>query len=350
MAYIPPNPNGQNTMVNSSPVVIALNQSNVPVTVSNPTTNPETGLAKDLTITNNLGTQADVVATTDTGAFSLLALFKRLLGKFPTLISGKTPVIIDKADSSILVSGQNPVGVAPALNPISISGVDGGGLKRNLLTDINGKIETTLAQPLTDTQLRATALPISGTVSTGLSQGITDTQIRATPLPISGTVSTGLLQGVTDTQLRAIALPISGTITAITNALPAGTNTIGNINELRASTLAVTITAASGVAATLTLPAAGVGLFHYITSLDIVLYSAAARTGNATPNTVTTTNLPGAIAFTFSTAGAIGTSDVRDFIRVTPLRSAVANTATTVVAPIATGGIWRIRATYFTGV
>ena len=122
-----------------------------------------------------------------------------------------------------------------------------------------------------------------------------------------------------------------------------------NPTELRASTLAVTVTAASGTAATLTLPAVA-GLFHYITALDIVLYSAAARTGAAAPTVVTTTNLPGAIAFTFSTAGAIGTTDVQDLIRTTPLKSSVVNTATTIVCPIAAGGIWRITATYFTGV
>ena len=134
-----------------------------------------------------------------------------------------------------------------------------------------------------------------------------------------------------------------------TSPLPAGTNNIGNLNELRSATLAATVTAASGAAATLTLPAV-VGQFHYITALDIVLYSAAARTGSATPTLVTTTNLPGSIAFTFSTAGAIGTNDVQALIRVTPLKSLLANTATTIVAPIAAGGIWRITATYFTGI
>ncbi len=41
---------------------------------------------------------------------------------------------------------------------------------------------------LTDTELRATAVPISGTVTaTG---PLTDTQLRAAPVPISGSVST----------------------------------------------------------------------------------------------------------------------------------------------------------------
>ena len=136
-------------------------------------------------------------------------------------------------------------------------------------------------------------------------------------------------------------------VTAITNALPAGTNSLGNINELRASPLAVTVTAAAGAAATLTIPAVA-GQFHYITSLKLVLYSSAARTGAAAPTVVTSTNLPGAIAFTFSTAGAIGTTDPQDLFLSTPLRSSTVNTATTIVCPIAAGGIWRITATYFT--
>lgn len=62
---------------------------------------------------------------------------------------------------------------------------------------------------LTDTELRATPVPVSGTVTaTG---PLTDTQLRATPVPVSGTVTaTGPL---TDTQLRATPVPVSGTVT-----------------------------------------------------------------------------------------------------------------------------------------
>jgi len=140
--------------------------------------------------------------------------------------------------------------------------------------------------------------------------------------------------------------PVS--LAANTPVIAAGTASIGNLNELRASTLAVTGTAAAGTALTITLPAVAAA-FHYITAIDLVLYSAAARTGAAAPTVVTTTNIPGAVAFTFSTAGAIGTTDVQDLIRTTPLKSSAVNTATTIVAPIAAGGIWRITVTYFTG-
>lgn len=39
-----------------------------------------------------MGATADAAATSDAGTFSLIALFKRLLGKLPTLASGRMPV------------------------------------------------------------------------------------------------------------------------------------------------------------------------------------------------------------------------------------------------------------------
>ena len=49
--------------------------------------------------------------------------------------------------------------------------------------------EVTSTDPLTDSQLRATAVPVSGTVTanTGLTQPLTDTQLRASAVPVSGT-------------------------------------------------------------------------------------------------------------------------------------------------------------------
>lgn len=49
---------------------------------------------------------------------------------------------------------------------------------------VGGKVpvDTGLVQALTDTQLRATPVPVSGP--------LTDTQLRATPVPVSGTIST----------------------------------------------------------------------------------------------------------------------------------------------------------------
>jgi hypothetical protein len=166
----------------------------------------------------------------------------------------------------------------------------------------------------------------------------------------------GIIGGGNTASVKAASTAVLGSDLALVvglhpaSPLPTGTNTIGNVGtlaELRASTLCVTATAASGSAATATLPSAS-GLFHYITGIDIVLYSAAARTGGATPWIVTTTNLPGSPAWDFSTAGAIGTTERQFLTPTTPLKSSAGTTATTVVGPAATGGIWRITVTYFT--
>jgi len=120
-------------------------------------------------------------------------------------------------------------------------------------------------------------------------------------------------------------------------------------DELRATTLWVTATGTSGAAVTLTLPAAGAGLFHYVTAIDIQLYATAARTGAATPVTVTTTNLPGSPAWHFPTAQAIGAIDRYDVPLASPIKSSAANTATTIVCPVATSGLWRVNVGYYTG-
>lgn len=100
--------------------------------------------------------------------------------------------------------------------------------------------------PLTDTQLRATAVPISGTVTA--SGPLTDTQLRATAVPISGTVTANAGTGtlavsgpLTDTQLRATAVPISGTVTA-----NAGTGTLAVSGPLTDTQLRATAVPISG--------------------------------------------------------------------------------------------------------
>ena len=125
-----------------------------------------------------------------------------------------------------------------------------------------------------------------------------------------------------------------------------GSSVTQPVSDVRSSTLSTT-TGAAGAGSTLTISGVA-GLFHYITSIEIRLYSAAARTGVAAPIVITTTNLPGFLSYTFDTAGAIGTSVVQNLITAVPLKSLAANTNTTIVCPIVTGGIWRTTVTYFT--
>jgi hypothetical protein len=120
--------------------------------------------------------------------------------------------------------------------------------------------------------------------------------------------------------------------------------------EARAATLHITATGAVNTAVTATLPAAGAGLFHYITFLQIQkLYSVAGVAAGAGV-IITTTNLPGAPAFTTEqVVGAVGqVVTVVDYTPATPLKSSVANTATTIVAPLQLQTIWRINVSYFT--
>lgn len=68
---------------------------------------------------------------------------------------------------------------------------------------------------LTDTELRASPVPVSISGSIAVTGPLTDVQLRATAVPISGTVaisgSVAVTGPLTDTQLRATAVPVSGT-------------------------------------------------------------------------------------------------------------------------------------------
>lgn len=184
--------------------------------------------------------------------------------------------------------------------------------------------------PVTDAQLRASPVPVAGP--------LTDAQVRATPLPVSGPL--------TDAQLRAGAVPVS--LASI--PLPGGAASEATLAALLAkllgpATLAATATGVAAAALTLTLPAVP-GQFHRLALLEVVMYATAARTGAAAPVVVTTTNLPGNLAFTLETAQAIGTRVVERIAPAVPLRAAAAGVATTVVCPAVAGVLWRASAWY----
>lgn len=113
-----------------------------------------------------------------------------------------------------------------------------------------------------------------------------------------------------------------------------------------------TVTAAVGVAATLTLAAPGAGLRQYLTylSMNRINGTVAALTASATPVVCTTTNLPGTLAFTRAAdALPAGAADLwrEDFAY--PIMATAQNTAVTIVCPATTGVIWRITAGYYVG-
>ena len=121
------------------------------------------------------------------------------------------------------------------------------------------------------------------------------------------------------------------------------------VRGLEVSDLAVTNTGAANAAVTLTIPAAGVGLFHYITSIIIQRTATAALVGTATL-VITTTNLPGSMAFSVGNAMVAGgtQNDINLALAGNPLKSSVANTATTIVCPVPGAAVlWRVTVTYF---
>lgn len=97
-------------------------------------------------------------------------------------IDGKTPS---------LVSGRTPVDGSGVTQPVS-------GAFYQATQPVSGSFFQT-TQPISI----AATVPVSGP--------LTDTQLRATPVPVSGTVATG---GLTDTQLRASAVPVSSSTLA----------------------------------------------------------------------------------------------------------------------------------------
>jgi hypothetical protein len=100
--------------------------------------------------------------------------------------------VVIATESGADVSEENPLPVDIGSGPFSVTG------------------------GLTDTQLRATAVPVSLASSVAVTGPLTDTQLRATAVPVSGTVGvsgTVPVSGpLTDTQLRATALPVSGAV------------------------------------------------------------------------------------------------------------------------------------------
>lgn len=113
------------------------------------------------------------------------------------------------------------------------------------------------------------------------------------------------------------------------------------------ATLFGTVTAASGVAATLTLPAV-TGFRQLIKSVSVVRSAAAVLTASATPTLVTTSNLPGSPVLTFgSDAAAIGADkELKLDCGGNGLLATALGTATTIVCPVTTGVIWRVNAAY----
>jgi hypothetical protein len=187
--------------------------------------------------------------------------------------------------------------------------------------------------PLTDTQLRASAVPVSGTF------------FQATQ-PVSGNIGvTGSTVPVSQNGVWTVQIGNTPNTAAIKVDGSAVTQPVA---ELPSSTIATAVSSAAGAAITLSL-ASVAAQFHYLSLIQIIAYNTAARTGGATPVTVTTSNLTGTPAFTFGSAGAVGANEIQSFNPAVEVKSAVAATPTTIVCPATTSVIWRINVIYRAG-
>ncbi len=147
----------------------------------------------EIDISQNSAIEADLQSIISAiAALATQATIDEINAKLPALLGGNIPVNVQ---SSSAISGTVSVDNFPASQTV----------------DGTVTANTGLTQPLTDTELRASAVNVSGTVTanTGLSQPLTDTELRASAVP----VDTGL-NPLTDAELRASAVPVSGSLTA----------------------------------------------------------------------------------------------------------------------------------------
>jgi len=107
-------------------------------------------------------------------------------------ISGITNAVVIKADTALnqvdalLVGGNGPVGIAPVGNPISVSGVDTGGLKRELHTDTVGNLYQI---DLPDITVSDTHMVLNGVVRLAVPDGYKSLSIAAINQSFTGQVS-----------------------------------------------------------------------------------------------------------------------------------------------------------------
>ena len=188
---------------------------------------------------------------------------------------------------------------------------------------------TTSPMRTVDGGLSFTAVPVTA------SQGVTLPMAAIGPCTVRGTES-------------SFALSAIGFVWTFYGG-PSGLGSIIVQSGARADAcnLGVTATGVAGAAVTATLPIVS-GFYHYICTIEIRQYAAAALVGGAVPTLVTSTNLTGSNAWTFQTALAIGTSEVQTITGPTPIKVANNSTTTTVVAPATANVIWRINVYYYT--
>lgn len=235
------------------------------------------------------------------------------------------------------------------LTDARVAGATLGALSADVLMDINGKASAVF-------EIRAAAMnatlvfegTVDGTNYYTLPAFVDDTETQTAAVII--TTTHAVRYDVASTGWRRVRCRVSAYTSG--NCVVTGRASEAAIiiyNKPIPATLHQTATASNAIA-TATLPAAGAGMFHYITAIHMMRASTAAVVGTAVL-THTSTNLPGNPAWTVGNAIAVG-GQINDFDYEpsNPLKSSTANTATTIVMPAAGVGVSnRINVSYYIG-
>lgn len=176
-----------------------------------------------------------------------------------------------------------------------------------------------------------------------------------TEIGVGGITSVGTYIGVLPSSCKSVRIRCSAYTSGIINVFMRGN---AGLNILYSkpipTTQAVTLLTTANTAGTLTIPAAGVGLYHYITRVEIVRINptTTAVAAAATVLAITTTNITGSPQWSSANALAAGAqvTDVLVEMAGNPLKSTASNTATTFVMPAGGAGVqYRANVFYYVG-
>lgn len=309
---------------------------------------------------------ASTGAKQDTGNTSLANLDTKTPALGQALAAASSPVVLTAAQLSTLTPPAAITGFA--LEAGHLATIDtkipalGQALAAASVPVVLTASQLTTLTPLSTVAIGAGAAVIghvivdSGTITTVST--VTAVSAVNTVIPGTGATNQGKAEDAAhttgDTGVMALGvrndLEANQTSADLDYGAPA-LDVAGRVRTREISNLIATTISGANAGVTLTLAAAGAGLFHYITSVEIINVNptAAAIAGSAVTLSYTSTNIPGSPAWTAGNALAAGAEKVVERIVFSgAVKTTTANTATTFVAPaIGAGGLCRMIVTYY---
>ena len=342
MAYIPPNTNGQATMANSSPVVIASDQSAVPVS------------AASLPLPSGASTSA----LQTTGNTSVASIDTKTPALGQALAAASVPVVLTAAqlttitppaaitgfalDSSVTTTNTE-IGIVTETAPATDTASSG----------LNGRLQR-IAQRVTSLiALFPTSLG-QGTMATSMKVVLPSDQaaipVTLTSTTVTGTVSENIAQvngitvltgtGATGTGSQRVTVATDSATVAGSASLPTGSNVIGALTANQS----VNTAQIAGVATNVGVGAAGAtGTQRVVTATDSTIGTVTAVTAitNALP---AGTNLMGKVGIDQTTPGTTNRVDIGTVNSVAPAFGTGVRAATVQRVTVATDDLVPISA------